>query len=224
MPPSNGSDGGIGQEAVAGGALIIIAGGTVAAATGTDQTGPILAFVGALLVAVIAALTAGRRQRRALDAESARLAQQLKHDRELSDVAHLRELLDNAAYAYESAFRALRDLGLAVDRKEFGEVKATYASADTALEEFRATTSRLRLRFVLDHPIVTGYDRSLRAFVNLQGALLEGPLTSPAEPWDLDEVKPHFDEAWAGFHEFSTASRDLIGPPTGIEEHTPPET
>jgi hypothetical protein len=79
--------------------------------------------VGAPLVALIAAYTAGRRQQRALDAESERhraaldaearrLHAQLSHARELADRADLRALMDEAAVVLYDAdtvrFRAAR--------------------------------------------------------------------------------------------------------------------
>ena len=85
---------------MAGGTVVVV---TVAVlgASSTDNTGPILAFVGAVLVALTAAYTAGRRQARALEAESGRLAQQLEHDRELADLAAVRSALDEAALALQ---------------------------------------------------------------------------------------------------------------------------
>jgi hypothetical protein len=50
--------------------VVVVGGGAIAVATSTSETGPILAFVGALLVAVIAASTADRRQEHALEAEA----------------------------------------------------------------------------------------------------------------------------------------------------------
>jgi hypothetical protein len=95
--------------AVAGGTVVVVT-VTVLGASATDDTGPILAFVGAVLVALIAAYTAGRRQARALAAESGRLAQQLEHDREMADLADTRARFDDAAVALHDASVALSGL------------------------------------------------------------------------------------------------------------------
>jgi len=69
---------------------------------------------GTLLVVVITAVTANRRQasqlaaererhRETLENQSRRLNAQLAHDRKMADIQHLRELLDVMASAYESA-------------------------------------------------------------------------------------------------------------------------
>jgi ABC-type nickel/cobalt efflux system permease component RcnA len=62
-----------------GGGTVVVVTVAVLGASATDNTGPILAFVGAVLVALIAAFTAGRRQKRALDAESERHANDVRH-------------------------------------------------------------------------------------------------------------------------------------------------
>ena len=92
----------------------LVGGAAVYGATRTDDTGPILAFAAAVLVALITAFTTNRRQqhaleaeserqRRALDAESERLRLQLAHDREMADLGDTRELLDDAAVALHDA-------------------------------------------------------------------------------------------------------------------------
>ena len=63
-------------------ATTVVGVGAVIGAAQTDDTGPILAFVGAILVALITAYTTDRRQR-----------QQLAHDRSLHDLDGLRALL-----------------------------------------------------------------------------------------------------------------------------------
>lgn len=110
------------EDAAIGGATVVIGGAAVAAATSTNETGPILAFVGALTVAVIAAYTANRRQERALEAERERLDARLRHERSLADVqlsfqrgetdrAELRSILDALA---EHLFRVRDEADAAV--------------------------------------------------------------------------------------------------------------
>jgi hypothetical protein len=61
--------------------IIAVASGAIAV-TSPDHTGPWLAFAGALIVAVVTAVTTERRQRATLTAEEERLQLQLEHERE----------------------------------------------------------------------------------------------------------------------------------------------
>jgi hypothetical protein len=60
---------------------------------------------GAIVIAALAAWTAGRRQKRQLAAEAARLTETLDHERGLADTADLRQLLDQAALAIDQMSR-----------------------------------------------------------------------------------------------------------------------
>jgi hypothetical protein len=64
------------------------------------------ALVGALLVALIASVTADRRLTKQLAAEHQRHAAELAHDRELTDLGDLRSLFDEAALALRDTERA----------------------------------------------------------------------------------------------------------------------
>ena len=149
--------------------LVVFGGATVAASTTTSYVAPILAFVGAVLVATIAAVTAGRRQRQALAAEGLRHRQsleaennrhdaQLAHARELADLADLRLLLDEAASTLHEA-RYAKD-GLRVAFIQHGrslgesapEVRTDLNKAGTELD---ALAARLRVRLGTTDPIVT---------------------------------------------------------------------
>jgi hypothetical protein len=94
------------------GTTCVVGAATVAVASSSDQTGPILAFAGALTVALITAVTAQRRLRSQLAAEEGRLASQLRHDRTLRDLDELRSLLDEAAVGAASAMSAFLDLSV----------------------------------------------------------------------------------------------------------------
>jgi hypothetical protein len=107
------------DAAVAGGTVVVTAGTAAAAAlAGKSTVGPILAFVGVILVALLTAYFTKRRQadqlnaeqhrlettlaaeerRQAatLGAEETRLQRQLDHDRQLHDLAELRTIIDEA--------------------------------------------------------------------------------------------------------------------------------
>lgn len=75
--------------------LVQASGGTTPAVTLTVAT---IAAVTALIGATVAAVTAGRRQRR-----------ELAHDRELADVTELRSVLDAAGVTIERAARSMGD-------------------------------------------------------------------------------------------------------------------
>ena len=164
---------------------VVVVAGTVAVggaaaygAAQTDHTAPILTFVGAILVALITAFTTNRRQqhqleaesdrqRRGLDAESARqqhaheaervrLELQLSHDRDMSDLGHVRALLDDAAMALHRASYARDDVmrvGPAAAGKREG-VAAKIATTGTALDEL---ADRLAVRFGPDADATTNF-------------------------------------------------------------------
>jgi hypothetical protein len=144
--------------AVAGGTVVVVTVAVLGAST-TDDTGPILAFVGAVLVALIAAFTAGRRQARALKAESGRLAQQLEHDRELADLADTRALFDEAVVALQDADEVRHRATQAV----FQHGQWTGERAPDAVQEVAVIATslgpirqRLAVRFGDEHDAVRG--------------------------------------------------------------------
>src|SRR4051794_27985524 len=69
------------DTAVAGGTVVVSVLAIVGAAQ-TDYVAPILTFTGAILVALITAHTANRRQQRALEAEAARHRETLEAERQ----------------------------------------------------------------------------------------------------------------------------------------------
>ena len=68
----------------------------------------------AIFIAVIAAWTAGARQKRQLDAEAKRQKRQLAHQRQLADVDDLRRVLDGAALVLGQAAQVHREVGALV--------------------------------------------------------------------------------------------------------------
>jgi hypothetical protein len=120
-----------------------------AAASGSRHAGPILTFVGAILVALIAWYATDRRQRRLLAAEDTRHkaelqahekrhAAQLAHDRSLRDLDDLRRFLDEAADAYEAVVRWVVQL----HRLKFGARKCPEAEVGFGWSNSRRTTAR----------------------------------------------------------------------------------
>jgi hypothetical protein len=147
-PDHNSSDNHVSQGLL----LLVIAGGTVAGATQTNDTGPILTFVGALIVVVITAVTTNRRQARqlsaegerhrdslraegerqatSLQAESERLDRRQHHERLLINLDHLRQMLDMAAAAYETTHQTMILLEVSL-RQRNREVESAIENQDT---------------------------------------------------------------------------------------------
>jgi len=122
----------------------------VGAASASDQWGPILAFVGVLLAAVVAWIAADRRQARQiasqeralawqlsaeqerltaqLEAESQRQEARLGHDRALADIHDLRVLLDAAAVLLDEASYA------GAEARRMSRIRATDARSPKATQ------------------------------------------------------------------------------------------
>jgi hypothetical protein len=125
----------------AGVGLVVVAGGAIVGALQTDERGAILAFVGAIIVALFTgvwtAVTTDRRQERqlavaaadqraALDAEASRQAAALEHERTLHDLGDVRAVIDaalEALHVLESAAIAARGLERAIGPLEAQHVR-----------------------------------------------------------------------------------------------------
>lgn len=209
-----GDDGGGGGGGLVPALVVVVAGGAAAAgATQTSQTGPILAFTAALLVALIAASTAGRRQVRALQAEGQRQADRLSHERQLQDVEHLREFLDEAAAAYEDAHSATSDM--AVDLLTARRSPGLHEAATRASIAVGVMRRRVGLRFSPEHPVSVAYGNVSEHVDARVGFLLEvierlGPNEGMTEGDDKrdDELS---DQAREAFGRFADAARDEVG-------------
>jgi hypothetical protein len=156
----------------------VVGGGAAIAATQTDQTTPLLTFAGALIVAIITAITTNRRQSRALagesgrhratlTAESDRLTKQLRHDRALSDIADLRNVLEEfLAASDELAFVTLKMLA-----SKDGEELATLEKARVeAVRGVDPGINRLQIRLPDEHDIIQGYRALLEAMHGMSAA------------------------------------------------------
>lgn len=196
-------------------ALIVVAGGGAAAATATDHTSAILAFIGALLVALIAAATAGRRQMRELDGADRRLREQLAHDRAVAELAHLRDLLDEAAALYEASLEPIFSLGFHAeafdpeDKEHFADALETAVRAQVKVS---GMLRRLQLRFDGEHDVVRSYDTIREA---LYQAIKTADTVTDGDPPSqelADAIDARLDEARRGFAGFCIASRRLIAP------------
>jgi hypothetical protein len=216
----------------AGGAiiLVVIAGGATAGATQTSETGPILAFVGALLVVVITAVTANRRQvsqlaaererhREMLESQSQRLDVQLAHDRKIADIQHLRELLDVMASAYESAETTGRETLTALTI--FGEEgdggvrrQEAYFASRGAIRALATELHRLEMRFSSTDLVFVQFAATLKHLEARQEIMQKAwidseQIQSGGERWK-DNVG-HAADASLAFTRFAAAARKEIG-------------
>jgi hypothetical protein len=80
---------------------VSVAGGAAVGATQVNNTPALLAFIGAIFVALITWYATDRRQARVIAADRERLEAQLAHDRELNDLSELRTVLDETLAAIE---------------------------------------------------------------------------------------------------------------------------
>jgi hypothetical protein len=212
------------------GGVLLVAGGVVVGAAQTKYIGPILAFVGALLVVFITAVTTNRRQarqlasegdrhRESLKAEGDRLQERLQQDRRLSDIQHLREFLDAMAAAYEQASSSCERLSTALainDEDEDGTPRRGETVQEARASDLRIGTElhRLEMRFAPTDPVFAEYASARKRvggrFRRLIDIWLEGKrLESGGEEWNADVRSGT--EAGKAFERFAAAARREIG-------------
>jgi hypothetical protein len=188
---------------------IVIGGVGVGVAASTSETGPILAFIGALLVVLITAYTTDRRQERALNAEQLRLDKglgeersrldlRLQHERSQVDLADLRIVLGDALAANNRARQAAVDGWLVTARRE---------AAHAALQEMETNLDRMRIRLGKDDPLVNAYARMGDAVHALNR------LPPPTQPLDHATVATMPEIlAWGNaYHEYVDQAQARVG-------------
>ena len=204
-------------DALGAGAVVVVAGGAVAASSQSDAVGPYLTFAGAILVAFITAYTTNRRQRKQLEAderrqikelvgEETRLDRQLRQDRELRDVEHMRVLLDEANTALGRADELLRNWLM---ERDWPVEKKESASGDDLVAQQRElsnTRRRVQLRPASDHPILQSYEAVADALIS---ALVLATGTTPGG--DDKDVRELQSGAWRPWGSFIHESVQVIG-------------
>ena len=143
----------------------MVAAGSAIGASQSDSTGPVLAFVGAILVALVTWYATDRRQRTAL-AERERLELQLAHQRHLHDVADLREVLSNTLSAAEETFVLMERVvkALAKDPPTAKARPGTAEKTDELLGAMRKSHRDLIVRFPRDDETLAAHGKLLDAF------------------------------------------------------------
>jgi hypothetical protein len=185
-------------DATVGGAVIVIGGLAVGTATQVHSSlvGPILTFVGVILVALLTAWFTKQRQRadlaaererqeKALEAENARhrqtisadfgrLDKQLAHDRRLADLADLRGVLDEAAIALDRAAQAHRPVGARVlaDPLNYEGLRESQREIQEVRETCDALLARLRIRLGQDDPVTKGFAQPTEALHTLEASTI----------------------------------------------------
>jgi hypothetical protein len=153
---------------------------------------------------------AERRQRQELEAAEKRQAEALAHDREVSDLADLRKLLDEAAVAIDAA-RAAREsaqiLGGLVgikptpgSRRRFSEDATQKLGAARPL--LVALNARLRIRLGSDDPITESLEKAATALaiLGIQSKLLEtDEFVDMHQPEEAVRAGNEFDESAEAF-------------------------
>jgi hypothetical protein len=212
------SGGGGEDAAVAGGACIVAAGGIVGAAQ-TNQAGPIIAGVVAIVVALVTWYATDRRQSKALDAdqdrqeraltaeqgrheatlvgERVRLDRRLEHEFQLADVMDLRTVLEASLAAADASFRTsvevlLRDPVPDRLREEAMAVQKVLGHG----------TNALVLRLAEGHPVLAAHARLVEAHGNLYLAARER---------DRSTFDVHSATVATVYRELVEAAQNLIG-------------
>lgn len=180
-PPGDG-----GHDVAAISIVVAITGVAAAGAAQSDHAAPLIAFVGAIAVTVLAAVTANRRQLQALAAERDRLDRQLEHDRRLQELEHLRDFLDAAAAAYESLEEATVKWAVELAASTSEQAASARQAAWGASKEFASLGRRMSLRFAPEHTVGRTFE-SLRRILEVRYDHLS--TVDPAQ-FDANSLRP----------------------------------
>jgi hypothetical protein len=218
--------------AVSGSVGVVVVGGTAIAATQTSSFAPVLAFgaavlafTGALIGAWIAASSAGRRQHADLEAaadrhaatlaaESLRLGQQLRHDREIFETRQLETLLDEVAARYEAAFVSfvkLRVMSGSDPAMPQDAYRVALNDASRVLIPLMEMVRRLQLRFRGNVALVESINAVYHEFAAVFSVLQSREDRSQIKG-QIAEAERHLDEARRQFATFCEESRRYLGP------------
>jgi hypothetical protein len=200
---------------------VAVGAAAIGVAASTNETGPILAFVAALMVVLITAYTTNRRQDRALAAEQERqdralaaeqarlnreleeerqrLDHHLRHERFQIDLADLRTILGDGLAATDRARQAAIDGWLISD--------VVRQAAIPVLQEMETYMDRLRIRLGKDDPLVVAYTTMGNAVHVIQR------MEHPAERPDSATLigLPEMLAFGAAYHEYVAEAQARVG-------------
>jgi hypothetical protein len=172
---TNGSGGTGGDVGVAVGACAVGGAGIYGAAQ-TSQTGPIIAGIVAIIVALVTWYATDRRQAKSIDAqqeaqdrdleaeqrrheatlagERERLDDRLQHERKLADIAEVRKILEHAFDAVDELMRAAGDVVISNDAWSVEHVLEQIVPRYWALN---SGANALSIRLARDHGILRAH-------------------------------------------------------------------
>ena len=156
-----------------GGAIVVVVatGGAAAATNSSNWIAPIIALVGAVFVAVLTAITTNRRQAKQLAAEEQRQGRELSHQRDLTELAHLREFFDEAAAAFEGRLDAISEWATFISKSPApplpeeepeGFKEATQPVVEST-NRIGIVWRRMGLRLPVDHEVSQAYFGALKS-------------------------------------------------------------
>jgi hypothetical protein len=178
-----------------------------------DHTAAWLAFVGALLVAIIAAGTAQWRQAVALKAERERLDDQLRHDRELKDLEELRVVLDAAGAKMGQLFESFKRVWMALEGKvQPGDDDPAVTFNVDRLQTVTAV-ERTALRLGREHGVQLKLQEALDS-IGLAWSALRAATASGTDAGAA--MDPHLDAFQAAWDAFRDGAQELVA------SHLPP--
>ena len=193
----------------------------------------VIAAVAALVGAVIAAWTAGRRQQRQLNHDRERQRDQLAHDRELADLSELRTLLDECAVMLSSTFHSYANAIASIDAVGRLEVAAAALQQQSApdfivLEAIEAVVEAKRAPEMATMKVMEAQALGERISIRLSKetlrehydsairALFAGTQNFPALGRQPSSEQRHiYERAGEAFEtarsEFASVAQDLVG-------------
>jgi hypothetical protein len=200
---------------VAGGAvLVLIVGGAGAATTAGSATPMIAATIAgivALAVARITAVTTNRRQAEQLAAEDGRLRRQLAHDRDLRELAHLREFFDECAAALEQWLELQNQYGhtLQHDPDNSLAVAKLRLACVSSYSAAVVLARRMALRLPPTHPLYAAFLGAISTYEEWQSAMNNATTEGPTWDESKDQERAH-DQIRDGWQPFADLAREEL--------------
>ena len=175
-----------------------VAAGAVAWADSTKETGPILAFIGVIMVAAITAWMTDRRQHRQLQDERERLKARLEHERSQADLADLRMVLADALPASNAARQAAINAYIRPELRD---------AANPSMQEMEMSLDRMRIRLGKEDPIV----RAFEGMGNAAHALLRTTAPDPVQASAQLLSLPQITQWGKAYHEYVELAQQRVG-------------
>jgi hypothetical protein len=157
------------------------------------------------------------KQERELIAEQERLEATLAHDRELADIADLRELLDQAATAIDRAASAQKRAKIGFELPESSHKNALRAihALDETLEEARGPLTRLsprlRVRLGSDDPVTMAFVEVGKAIDEMRSVVFARRIGSFDEAQAFEKARAAWLHLWEAVQAFFVTAVERTG-------------